>query len=103
MGRPRSELQTLLQSLVPTGKKAYFQPPPNVGMDYPCIVYQRDNASTDFADNNPYRYTQRYQVTVIDTSPDSTILAKVAALPQCLFNRHFASGNLNHDVFVLYF
>lgn len=72
-------------------------------MQYPCIVYQRDNAITEFADNEPFRYTQRYQVTLIGRDPDTAVLGKIASLPMCLFNRYFAADNLNHDVFVLYF
>lgn len=71
-------------------------------MHYPCIVYERDNASLKSADNNPYSWMQRYQVTYIDHSPDSDVIDKLAAYPLSLFNRHFATSGLNHDVFVIY-
>lgn len=96
----RLALQALLESLT---EHVYFQPPPTVQMQYPCIVYQRDRADTEFAGNSPYRYTKRYQVTVIDRNPDSDIPDKVAALPMCIFSRFFVVDNLNHDVFTLYF
>lgn len=102
MGKPRVELQALLESVLGSDQ-VYFQPPPNITMKYPCIVYKRDNASTEFAGDKPYIYTLRYQVTVIDQNPDSAIPGKVAALPMTIFNRTFAAGNLNHDVFVVYF
>jgi len=72
-------------------------------IQYPCIVYQRYNALTVFADNLPFRRTKRYQVTVIDADPDSPIPDEVAKLPMCTHNRFFVAGNLNHDVFNLYF
>lgn len=72
-------------------------------MTYPCIVYERDFAHTKFAGNNPYNYTQRYLLTLIDPEPDSTILPKITGLPMCTFNRHFAANELNHDVFTLYY
>lgn len=72
-------------------------------MQYPAIVYNRDYADTTFAGNAPYRYTKRYQVTVIDRNPDSTIPDHIAQLPMCTYNRFFAANGLNHDVFVLYF
>lgn len=97
---PRLQLQTLLEEIV---DHVYFQPPANVQMEYPCIVYARDNARTQFAGNLPYRFAQRYQVTVIDRSPDSDIPEKVAALPTCIYDRFFAADGLNHDVFSLYF
>lgn len=100
MAQDRIQLQTLLESLTPN---VYFQPPSGSQMQYPCIVYQRDQAMTQFADNAPYRYTKRYQVTVIDRSPDSTIPDAVAALPMAEFNRFFVADGLNHDVFNVYF
>lgn len=98
----RLELQTLLEDLLGT-RNVYFQPPGNVQMEYPCIVYKRDFARTQFAGNFPYRYTKRYQLTVIDRNPDSDIPDKVATLQMCMFDRHFAANNLNHDVFTIYF
>lgn len=99
MGR-RQDLHDLLLTLTP---KVYFQPPASVQMEYPCILYKRDNAETLFAGNKPYLHVPRYMVTVIDENPDSDIPGKVAALPQCLFNRAYVADNLNHDVYVLYF
>lgn len=96
----RVELQTLFESFTPN---VYFQPPANVQMKYPCIVYKRAYAMTDFAGNKPYRYEKRYQVTVIDRDPDSGIPDKIAALPMCLYDRFFTADNLNHDVFNIYF
>lgn len=83
--------------------RVYFQPPSNLEMQFPCIVYNRDSADTEFAGNKPYRYTKRYEVTIIDRDPDSPIPDKVAALPQCTHSSTFAVDNLNHDVFNLYF
>ena len=98
----RLELQELLKVILGSDH-VYFQPPANVQMQYPSIVYSRDNSDTEFAGNKPYRYTQRYQVTVIDRDPDSGIPNKVAALPMCTHNRFYTADNLNHDVFNLYF
>lgn len=96
----RLDLQTLLETLTPN---VYFQPPDNLQIQYPCIVYQRYIATTEFADNIPYKYNQRYQVTVIDRNPDSLIVGKVAALPKCIKNRFYVVSNLNHDVFNMYY
>jgi hypothetical protein len=98
----RLQLQALLE-VVLGSTNVYFQPPNNKEMLYPCIVYHRDTASTQFANNSPYRYDHRYQVTVIDPDPDSPIPDKVAHLPKTQHNRFFTADNLNHDVFILYF
>ena len=101
MGR-RLELQALLENLLGT-RNVYFQPPSNLKMQYPAIVYERDDIETTFGDNNPYRRTTRYMLTIIDRNPDSEIPDRVASLPMCIFSRHFSADNLNHDVYTLYF
>ena len=81
----------------------YFQPPENTKIQYPCIIYSRDYALTEFANNSPYKHHKRYEVTVIDSDPESALLEKVDALPMCIFNRHFTSDDLHHDVYQLYY
>lgn len=100
MALPRVDLQALLQTIT---DHVYFQPPENIKMEYPCIVYQRDTARSAFADNNLYRYTKKYTVTVIDRNPDSEIPDQIVRLPMCTHERWFAADDLNHDVFSLYF
>ncbi len=100
MARPRLELQEILLELC---DNVYFQPPNGTKMTYPAIVYKRDFAKTEFANNGPYRNTKRYQVVVIDRNPDSEIPDKVAELPLCTFNRFYTADNLNHDVYNLFF
>lgn len=98
----RVKLQEILES-IPGVSKVYFQPPSNITLEYPCIIYSRSYGDTQFADNVPYLYGQRYDVTVIDRNPDSEIPMHVAMLPMCIFDRAFKADNLNHDAFKLYF
>ncbi len=98
----RLELQALFVSLLGSSN-VYFQPPPSVKMQYPCIIYQRELVNTIFADNTPYKHKRRYQVTVVDINPDSNIHEKVAALPMCSYDRFYTADNLNHDVYNLFF
>ena len=98
----RASLHSILKAILGSDN-VYFQPPPNVKMAYPAIVYRRDYASTQFATNRPYTHTLRYQVTVIDQNPDNGIRDKIAALPMCVFDRFYAADNLNHDVYKLFF
>lgn len=97
---PRLDLQTLLETIA---DNVYFQPPTNVQLVYPCIIYERDYADTKFADDKPYKHTVRYMITVIDRDPDSLILAQIAALPMCVFNRYYSADNLNHNVYQIFF
>lgn len=97
---PRLQLHQLLKTIV---DNVYFQPPTNVQLVYPCIIYKRDFALTEFADDKPYNFALRYMIMVIDQDPDSEIPKKVAALPMCVFNRFYTADNLNHDVYNVYF
>ena len=62
----RSDFHKRLESL---GCRAYFQPPSNVSMGYPCIVYELDRIVKKRADNGIYLKTRRYQVKLITKEP----------------------------------
>lgn len=72
-------------------------------MEYPAIVYSRDDIENTSANNKPYIQSTAYNVIVIDANPDSEIVDRISKLPMCIFDRHYASDNLNHDSFTLYF
>lgn len=97
---PRVELQSVLEGLT---ENVYFQPPSNLTLQYPCIVYKRTDEHSEFADNERHRHIWRYEVTVIDRNPDSSLVEEMLELPLCSFDRHFTTENLNHDVFNLFF
>ena len=58
----RSDLHEILREIMGNGN-VYFQPPSNIQMKYPAIVYERDYSDTQFAGNSPYSHTWRYQLT----------------------------------------
>src|SRR5687768_14858821 len=99
---PRPELQAVLEGILESSN-VYFQPPPNIQMAYPCIVYKRSLISIQHGDNRPYKHKTRYQVTVIDRDPDSTIHEKVGELPTSSYDRSYTVDNLNHDVYNVFF
>lgn len=102
--RSWSDLQAALQELAGDKVKVYFQPPENLKLSYPCIVYDRTNALTDYADNNPYRVTKRYTVTLISKTADNEeLLDKLLLFPMCTYDRQFISDNLVHDVFTVFY
>lgn len=98
----RLDLHDIFRAILGSNN-VYFQPPPTIKIEYPCIIYTKENVGTKFADNSPYMKKTRYQVTVIDRDPDSIIPGKVSDLESCIFDRFYTSENLNHDVFKLYF
>ena len=100
--RKRYELQGILEEILGS-KNVYFQPPSNVRMKYPAIVYTRTGIEPIHADNGAYRMTPSYEVVVIDSNPDSDIVYKIAQLSKCRHMRHYEEENLNHDVFRIYY
>ena len=97
-----AELASVLAS-INKPQNVYFQPPESIRLEYPCIIYKRDGANTTYADNKPYTFEERYQVTIVDRDPDSPIIRAVGMhFPKSRFNRHYTVDNLNHDVFIIY-
>lgn len=97
---PRSEFQQLLETMCPN---VYFQPPSNVEMVYPAIVYRREPGSQTYANNGPYNFTAKYDVTLITRNPDDDIFRKLSNTWLSRHDRFFVADNLNHDVFTIYF
>ena len=98
----RLELHEILVNILGS-RNVYFQPPETLKLQYPAIVYTRSDIRNTFADDEVYKQSFLYEVTVIDKDPDSVIVGKLSKLPRIRFNRHFKSDNLNHDVFTIYY
>ena len=96
----RLELHSLLKGFV---DNVYFQPPENLKLIYPAIVYSMSDIRNTFAGDDVYKQSRFYELTVIDKNPDSEIVEKISKLPKIRFNRHFKSDNLNHYVFTFYY
>lgn len=98
----RTDLHILLEDILGS-KNVYYQPPSNIQMKYPAIVYSRSDIRNTYADNSVYIQKHIYDITVIDKNPDSEIVEKVSKIPTCSFSRHYTADNLNHDTFRLYY
>lgn len=96
----RLELQTLLETILGS-RNVYYQPPSSIQMKYPAIVYSRSDIKSVMADDTVYITENAYDITVIDKNPDSNVVAQIAKLSRCRYDRHFVSDNLNHDVFTI--
>lgn len=83
-------------------ENVYYQPPTGLRMKYPCICYERSRIRNIAADNHVYSQHFYYQITVIDTVPDSEMTAAVARLDRTSHDRLFVADNLYHDVFTTY-
>ena len=98
----RQQLQTKLEELLGS-RYVYFQPPPNITMKYPCIVYHLSKIDTWHASNDLYKHAKRYALTYIDRNPESDVPDKLLRLPFCSFSRAYTTDGLNHYAYELYF
>lgn len=98
----RPELQSKLEELLGS-KNVYYQPPESVKMQYDAIRYSRKKIDIKFANNALYTKMNCYEIIVIARKPDNPVIDKLLELPYCVFDRHYESDNLNHDVFTLYY
>lgn len=98
-----SRRQELHQKLLGMTDYVYFQPPSNIKIKHPCIIYQRSAINSIRSDDINYRNVSGYTVIVVDANPDSDILEKILTLPMSTFNRHYTADNLNHDVFNVFY
>lgn len=85
-------------------RNVYFQPPSNIHMNYPCIVYYANPVYSFHADNTRYLVWYEYKVQIIahdpdfqlfDTFPDNFSFCSESG-------SRFAKDNLNHANYTLY-
>jgi len=107
--KTRTELHTELCKVLGT-KNVYFQPPSNVMLKYPCIIYELSDIRAIHADNRPYRLSHFYTITFVDKNPEtkapgssSTIIDTLANIPNMKYDRHYVADGLYHDVFTIYY
>lgn len=83
------------------GKPAvYFQPPSNIKMIFPCIIYTRSPTGIKYADNDSYILAEHYTITVVDSDPDTKIPGNlIKVLKTASPGRVYTYENLNHYTF----
>lgn len=101
MENRRLKLHQILVDIL-GNNRIYFQPPENIKLEYPAIVYSKIRINNRFADNAVYKQNFTYQIIVIDYDSDSVIADKLSTIPNCEYQNSYASDGLNHDVFNFY-
>lgn len=103
MSKPRIGLQSELESLLGS-TNVYFQPPENLRLQYPCIIYELMRPATQRADNSLYKMDVCYTVKYIHKNPDDPLtFALLQHFQYCSWDRRYASENLLHDNYTLYY
>lgn len=99
----RLELHEKLCELI-GNENVYFQPPASVQISYPCVIYRIGSGDVRYADSMAYNYINSYDVIFIFKKPNVEIIEEVLqALPMCRPTSMYASDNLNHYTFNLYY
>lgn len=82
----------------------YFEPPQDIRMKYPCVVFRRGVISSRSADNRVYKRDDAYDLVHICRDPDSkTVHAILDEFQMIRHVRHFTADGLHHDQFKLYY
>lgn len=98
----RLELQALLEETL-GARRVYYQPPANLKMEYPCIVYTRDSTFRVNANNELYAHKKRYQLTYISRSPDTSVPDLLEQYRYCIYDNSAVVNNLHHTYLSIYF
>lgn len=84
--------------------EAYYQPPENLRIQYPCFVYKRIPGERFRADNRAYHYCRCWEAVFITEDPESTVREDMMNhFPMCRQIRDYVSDNLYHHVFNFYY
>lgn len=97
----RMDLHKILCNMLDS-TNVYFQPPENLKISYPAIVYTLDNIDFLFADDYKYKRINRYTLTFITKDPEPSFVDDILKLDYCNFERSYVIDNLNHFIFEIF-
>ena len=95
-------LRDLLKSILGSNN-VYFQPPPTIKIEYPCIIFERDADQATRADDKRYTSMYRYSILYIRRTHDTAVPEAILDLPLCSYDRFYTADGLNHDAFSIYY
>ncbi len=106
--KARFELHKILCSVLDcpesgTECRVYFEPPENLRLQYPCLVYGISRVNARYADNRLYIACRGYDAVLITKNPDDPVWEKMLDLPMCRLDRRYMADNLHHFAYELYY
>lgn len=99
MYNKRQKLQDFLKTLC---DNVYFQPPKDILMEFPAIVYKLSDVDNTTADNAIYVQNLVYEVVVLDGDSESEIVSNLCSMLKFKFVRQYTANDLYHTVFEYY-
>lgn len=97
MIKSRIELHNTLKQLL-GADNVYYQPPENLKIKYPAIIYTKKDIEKYNANDRPYFMSVDYTITVISSMPDNPVINKILNLEGSEYERYYYINSLNHDV-----
>lgn len=82
--------------------RVYFQPPENLKLGYPAIVFHLTKIKVDHADDVPYKGAREYMITLISKDPEPDALEEILKIPYTTLDSTYISDGMNHFVFTSY-
>lgn len=99
--RTYRDLLNLLQQVV-QHNRVYFQPPENLKIGYPAVVFHLSKIEIDHASNAPYKGAREYSVTLITKDPEPDVIDEILKIPYSSLDTTYISDGMNHFVFTVY-
>lgn len=99
--RTYRDLLHLLQQAV-KHNRVYFQPPENLKIEYPSVVFHLSKIEIDRASDVPYKGAKEYSVTLITKDPEPDVIDEILKIPYSSLDTTYISDGMNHFVFTVY-
>ena len=99
--RTYRDLLHLLQKAV-NHNRVYFQPPENIKIGYPAVIFHLSKVKLDHADDVPYKGAREYSVTLITKDPEPEVLDEILKIPYTTLDTTYITDGMNHFVFTTY-
>lgn len=99
--RTYRDLLHLLQQAV-QHNRVYFQPPENLKIEYPAVIFHLSKIEVDRASDVPYKGAKEYSVTLITKDPEPYVIDEILKIPYSSLDTTYISDGMNHFVFTIY-
>lgn len=99
--RTYRDLLNLLRQAV-RHDRVYFQPPENLKIEYPAVVFHLSKIEIDRASDVPYKGAKEYSVTLITKDPEPDVIDEILKIPYSSLDTTYISDGMNHFVFTVY-
>lgn len=101
MANKRLELAIKLEDFCPN---CYYQPPSDITMKYPCIIYNKDTPLQSNANDFNYISIDKYILTIVEYKADTGVAEKIRdAFRTARISQKYIADRLHHTKIELYF